>query len=214
MARFIALLALCSLSATSTWSQLRVMPIDEAAKVPDFFAFRAQLQNAVARHDAKVVLSHVHPELMMGFGAEQGLADFVARWKPNDAQTTLWDTMSTILALGGGFTADGGFIAPYPSARWPAKAGIASVVALGASVPVYAAPDKRATAVGKLNFEAVARAPSENPKRVPRGWTAIRWPTQKIAYVESQLVRSPVDYSITFQKMGGRWQITAFSAGD
>lgn len=206
--------ALCVLSAVNAWSQVRVLPVDEAAKVPDFFVFRAQLQNAVARHDAKTVLSHLHPDLMMGFGSEQGLADFVARWKPHDAQTPLWDTMSNILALGGAFTADGAFIAPYTSARWPAKAGIASVAALGANVSVHSAPDKRAPAVGQLNFEVLARAPSDNPTQAPAGWTAIQWPGRKIAYVESRLVRSPADYSITFQKTAGRWQIIAFSAGD
>jgi hypothetical protein len=32
-------------------STARLLPVDEAATRPDFFSFRAQLQEAVARHD-------------------------------------------------------------------------------------------------------------------------------------------------------------------
>jgi hypothetical protein len=36
----------------------------------------------------------------------------------------------------------------------------------------------------------------------------------KTGYVTSRLVRSPIDYRAMFNKIGGRWQMTFFAAGD
>jgi len=199
---------------TSAWARERLLPVDEAAKVPDFFAFRAQLQNAVARHDVQAVLAVVHPHVMMGFGSDQGMAAFVARWQPHEPKTQLWDTMSTVLALGGAFNPDGSFYAPYTNSRWPLPDAIGYLAALDSNVPVYAAPHKRSSTVGKLNFEIVAWVDNADTPRIPVGWTAIQWRAGKTAYVESRRVRSPVDYGITFRKIDGRWTITNFYAGD
>ena len=36
----------------------------------------------------------------------------------------------------------------------------------------------------------------------------------KTGYVTSRLARSPIDYRAMFNKIGGRWQMTFFAAGD
>ena len=59
--------------------------MDEAAKQPDFFTFRAQLLTAVARHDAAALMAVVHPNIKCDFGGGEGKAFFEEHWKPGRA---------------------------------------------------------------------------------------------------------------------------------
>lgn len=42
----------------------KLLPTDEAVRDPQLFAFRAQLQAAIARHDVQAVLDAVHPNII------------------------------------------------------------------------------------------------------------------------------------------------------
>src|SRR5574343_67258 len=210
LATFSLLLGLCVQSA---WSQTRVMPVDQAVKVPEFFAFRSQLQNAVARHDAQAVLAAVHPEVDMGFGGEHGLKDFKAKWKLSDPDSPLWDVLSTILSQGGSFNKDGSFTAPYVASNWPQRyRGVGYVAAVGPAVEVKSAPQTQASTWGVLNFQVVELADLDEDL-VPQGWRAVQWKNGKTAYVESRNLRGPSDYRLGLSKHSGRWQISSLVAG-
>jgi len=103
----------------------RLLPVDEAASVPDFFSFRAQLMAAVARHDTAFVLGALANDVERSFGGHQGIEDFKTLWRPEAADTELWDVLGSTLALGGSFSADGTFTAPYVFSKWP-RAGMNS----------------------------------------------------------------------------------------
>ena len=59
-----------------------MLPVDEAASVPDFFSFRAQLQAAVARRDVAVVLGALSRDVKLSFGDDAGIEDFKRIWQP------------------------------------------------------------------------------------------------------------------------------------
>ena len=106
-------------AAVTARAPATLLPIDEAARQPDFFSFRAQLQAAVARHDADAVIAALDPNIKLSFGGDDGIEGFRRLWRPSDADTELWAELGAVLALGGTFSSESSFTAPYVFSRWP-----------------------------------------------------------------------------------------------
>lgn len=198
--------------AAQAQTPARLAPVDQAAAVPDFFSFRASLQAAVARHDIAAVLAALGPDVELSFGGEHGAEDFKTLWTPEAADSPLWGTLATVLALGGSFDGQGRFTAPYVTSAWPRHIdSYTSVAALGSQVPVHAAAGDTAPIVARLDFSIVALA---DPTGEPAGWVAVTLPSGRVGHVRAALVRSPIDYRIGFSRTTGRWRIDFFLAGD
>lgn len=204
-----ALLLACSLNA---YAQTRLLPVDQAASVPDFFSFRAQLQAAVARRDVVSILSALNKDVKLSFGEDSGADDFKRMWKPTAPDSTLWEVLATTLALGGTFGQDGSFTAPYVFTRWPQdKDAFDYLAAIGSGIRVRGAPDANSGVVGSLDFSIVERAEETS---TDSKWVKIKLNSDRTGFVDSKFLRSPVDYRINFAKLEGRWQIVFFLAGD
>ncbi len=206
------LAALLFLYATLAAAQVgKLQPTDEAVRDPEFFTFRAQLQAAVARHDTEAVLAAVHPNVKNTFGGDDGIDAFRRIWKLPAADSRLWDELGTVLAFGGAFQEGGLFTAPYVFGRWPEPFdSFEHVAVLGTSVRVRAEPGPKGRVLTSLSFDIV-------PLAAPAGsseWTRIKLRDGRIGYISSRYVRSPVDYRALFNKIDGRWRMTAFVAGD
>ena len=187
-------------------------PVDEAVRDADFFAFRAQLQTALARHDAAAVLAVVHPQVRNGFGGDDGAAAFRRRWKPGRRDSRMWETLATALALGGTFMGPDGFAAPYVYSAWPQEIDAFEHVALlGQRVPVRAEAAAAAPVLATLDGAIV---PLAAPLKPESGWVAVRLPDGRRGHVARAQVRSPVEYRALFNREGGRWRLTALVAGD
>jgi|GEM_PF-2234485 len=131
-----ALLAPCC-----AFSQSEFKPVDEAASVPDFFSFRAQLQAAIARRDTSSVLHVLHRDIKLSFGGDGGIDDFKKLWQPESSASRLWETFASVLALGGTFAPDQSFTAPYVFTRWPRDIDAFEFMAvIGSGVRVRLAP--------------------------------------------------------------------------
>ena len=188
----------------------KLLPIDEASRDPEFFAFRAQLQAAVARHDAEAVLAAVDQNVRNTFGGDDGIDAFRRRWNL-PAGDRLWDELGTALAFGGAFREGGHFAASYVFARWPEPFdSFGHVAVLGTNVRVRTQPDLKSRILTALSFDVV-------PLAAPVGdseWARIKLRDGRTGYISSRYVRSPVDYRALFNKVDGRWRMTAFVAGD
>ena len=194
------------------WPQATLPPVDQATAVPDFFSFRAQLQAAVARRDADAVLSVLSKDVKLSFGGDAGSADFKTLWKPDAPDSVLWETLATVLALGGTFAADGTFTAPYVFAAWPEdRDAFSFMAAIGSGIRVRSAPSSTAPVVDALDFAIVEIV---EPTAADAKWVRIRLPPDRIGFVDRRLLRSPIDYRINFAKLDGRWQVVSFLAGD
>lgn len=189
----------------------KLNPVDEAARDPEFFAFRAQLQAAVARHDTEAVLAAVDPSIRTSFGTGGGIEEFRKQWKLPSADSRLWDELGTVLAFGGAFREGGLFAAPYVYGRWPEPFdSFEHVAVLGTNVRVRAEPGPLGRILTALSFEIVKlAAPAPDSE-----WTRIKLRDGRTGYISSRYVRSPVDYRALFNKIDGRWRMTAFVAGD
>lgn len=199
-------------SAALAQAQTRLAPVDQAASVPDFFSFRARLQAAVARHDTAAVLDALGKDVELSFGGDRGVEGFKVMWKPETADSLVWDTLATVLALGGSFDGQGRFMAPYVASTWPRGADFHTAIAVvGSGVRVRAAASDDAAVLASLDFSILDTADQTGE---PAGWTAVKLPSGQVGHVRSRLVRSPLDYRVGFSKVAGRWQIDYFIAGD
>jgi len=191
-------------------------PVDEAAQQPDFFSFRAQLQSAVARHDAAAVLAVVNSGVRTSFGDAGGVAGFRNQWRPDSPDSTLWETLGRVLALGGSFQPDGSFVAPYVFSRWPeAIDSFEHVAIVGDRVSIRGAARPDAPALTTLSFVILPIGKDPRPAAGrDDAWTAVRLKDGLVGFVSAQYARSPIDYRAIFSKVRDRWQLMSLVAGD
>lgn len=193
---------------------VQLLPIDEAPEQADFFSFRAHLQAAIARHDVEAVLAVVHPTIKNSFGGDDGLDGFRRLWRPFEADSTLWAELGLVLALGGTFDAEDSFTAPYVFSRWPNQIdSFEHVVLVASDVRIREAPRADAATLTTLSF-AILPVPRKAGVAEVEGWTPVEIDGGRVGYVSSRLARSPIDYRARFSKIGGRWQLVFFLAGD
>lgn len=186
----------------------RLFPVDEAASVPDFFSFRAQLMAAVARRDTAFVLGVLANDVLLSFGGDQGVK---RRWRPEAADTQLWAVLGSTLALGGTFSADGTFTAPYVHSKWPDdKDAFEHTAAIGSGIRVRNGPSADAAVIGSLDFDIV----EVRDRRADGRWIQIRVAPDRVGFVDARFLRSPIDYRVRFARLDGRWHIVFFVAGD
>ncbi|HWM91224.1 MAG TPA: SH3 domain-containing protein [Thermoanaerobaculia bacterium] len=206
------LAALLLLQVTVAAAQVgKLLPTDEAVRDPALFAFRAQLQAAVARHDSEAVLAAVHPNIKNSFGGDDGIDAFKRIWKLPGHDSPLWDELGTVLALGGAFHDSDTFAAPYVYQRWPERFdSFEHVAVLGTGVRVRSEPGLNGRILTSLSFDVVRL---DGPAG-DSGWTRVKLRDSRTGYISSRYVRSPVDYRALFEKADGRWRLAFFVAGD
>jgi len=215
----IALVTLVWVPSISTGSQNRKLyPVDEAAKDPAFFTFRARLIQAVQRRDATYLLRILSPKISNSFGGSEGVADFKKMWKPESSQSGVWTELAKVLSLGGAFDKDGSFSAPYLHSSWPEEEGDGFEVGVivGGNVRVRTAPQITASVIRNLSFDIVDVPDWQRTKArgEKREWTKVKLADGQTGYVAEEFIRSPIDYRAIFEKENGRWVMTAFIAGD
>ncbi len=210
------LLGVRAFSQTGGYPQL--LPVDEAGQRPEFFSFRAHLQRAVARRDWPAVLAVVHPKIRNSFGPDDGLVTFREQWKAERADGALWETLGTVLALGGSFDQAGNFMAPYVYSRWPGTVdGFEHVAVTGSRVRVRAAPRADADVLAALSYAILRRQYAADRQIAPDvadQWTAVALAGGRTGFIAAQYVRSPIDYRAIFAEEDGRWRLMALIAGD
>jgi hypothetical protein len=210
--------ALCWLGTPLAAQADRLLPVDEAPRSPDFFAFRARLLVALARRDTTALLEAVAPEIRNSFGGDNGASDFRTRWRLQDPGSELWPELAAVLALGGTFENDSTFVAPYVFTRFPDSLDAFEYVAvIGENVRVRAEPALTAPILARVSFEVVGRA-RKPPRALTPSEAALWEPLQladgRVGYVARAFLRSPIGYRAAFVRRGGRWLMTLFVAGD
>lgn len=193
----------------------KLLPVDEAAKNPSFFIFRARLQEALAKHDVAHLLSVTDPKIQIGFGGDDGIEAFKKDWKLNAPNSSeLWSTLGRALALGGKFMEEGDFQAPYVCAAWPEKYDAFDYVAIvGENVRLRAQASATSAVVASLSFDVVHLVES-SAQSGKDTWTKVRLMDGREGYVSDAFLGRAVGYRAYFSKKDGSWKMTAFLAGD
>ena len=190
-------------------------PVDEGPQDPSFLAFRKKLVVAVAAKDTAYLMSITSPAISVGFGGEPNTAEgFAKEWKIDSPNSEFWDVFGKVLSLGGAFQTFPGqrqFCAPYVTGAWPADVDSFAYAAIVSSgVPLHVRPDQDAQILGELSFNLVKIEEWTSD----RTWAKVTTDNRVTGYVSGKYVRTPIDYRAIFQQIQGKWQLTAFVAGD
>ena len=117
----------------------------------------------------------MHPQIKNSFGGNDGIAEFREVWKPETADSGIWDTLGTVLALGGSFQDENAFVAPYVFSRWPGQFdSFEHVAVIGSDVRVRSQANTNAATLTTVSF---AILPTARQVTELAGWTAVRLDT-------------------------------------
>ena len=211
-------------SPVGAWAQsVQVKPYDQAELNPEFKAFRDALLQAVKARDLEAVVAAAAPDITLSFGEDVGperFRDFLSG-KEDWAGEGYWKDLEAVLSLGGAFSEDGSFAAPYvytDTTVLPEEVDYFTVFyCIGDKVRMRANPSTEATVVGQLSYDVVV---ADDPNNVAatdatgRDWFYVRTFDGRKGWVAAQFLRSPYQYRAGFEKRDGRWLMTFFLAGD
>lgn len=192
----------------------QLLPVDEGARDPSFLAFRRDLLRAIERKDSGRVLAAVDPKVRVHFGEGGGIGEFRKMWKPTRKDSRLWGVLKSVVTLGGSFERSSGahrvFWAPYVYIKFPEDLDSFEYWAIiEKDVAVRSRPEARAPVMQRLSYALVpAESLTGNTK-----WVKVKLP-EGPGFVPAASIRSPVDYRAAFEKVRGKWKLTALVAGE
>jgi hypothetical protein len=188
-----------------------LLPVDQAATRPDFFSFRARLQQAIANRDAPAVLGIVDRHIKNSFGDDNGIDAFREMWKPHQPDSELWNELGTVLSLGGRFPSAETFVAPYVFSEWPDDVdAFEHVAVIGTDVRVRAAADSAGPVLGSVSYAILPVPRIDAPAE---GWRPVTF-EGRTGYVSAAFTRYAIDYRAIFSSASGQWRLVTFVAGD
>lgn len=207
-------------SAQETARELKLPPVDEAAKDASWVSFKNRLLSALATRDRKFVLSILDRNVRSGLDEQRGTEQFRQQWGLDDDDSPLWRQLPTALFLGGAFMKfdrrPTEFCAPYVSVKWPDDidaVGGGAIVAKEALAK--SAPSSDSETVATLSYDIVEVSDWEVADRSPdakQKWVKIRLKGSE-AYVPEEQIRSPVEHTACFIKAAGGWRLIGFAPG-
>jgi hypothetical protein len=218
-------------SSRALAQELKLFPVDEAAKDPSFKRFRDRLILAVKKHDRRFLVSILHPKILNSFGGDGGIKEFVSMSKLNSPSSKVWSELLEVLSLGGSFNRQGGqkyFEAPYVSSRWdtiqyrlpPDGDAFSHSAIISTNVPAYSMPNVVSPVAIYLSYDVVAvdyeRSiyNNTNTEFEELLWVKIKTLKGKEGYVQAGNIRSAVGQRAYFKKIRGKWLMDAFVGGD
>jgi hypothetical protein len=195
-------------ASTSAPPADRYAPRDDCATEAGWPAFRTSLASAIHRRDAAGLAKLAAPDIALDYGGGNGPDELVKRL--NDPDTRLWQELDSLLPLG---CAVQGGLAAMPWVFWNVPEDIDSYSAMLVLGDGTALLDKVGgmpispagwTIVGidPMDFDTNAKSTRVTTHDGQKGW------------VETRKLRSLLDYRLIAERKDGKWQITAFIAGD
>lgn len=195
----------------------KLLPVDQADE--SFRAFRDSLLAALARRDTTALYGVLSPDVRTSFGAEGGIDDFRGAWSTDDPGTRVWEELARVLGMGGVFSADSTFMAPYVYAAWPDSIDAFEFVAVTSpEAAVRSAPGSRADTIGTASYSILRladwRGMPETAAEPDTSWAGVVLPDGRTGWLSAHDVHSPIGWRAIFGRRDGRWWIDAFVAGD
>ena len=183
-------------------------PQDDCASAPGWPAFRKALVAAIRARDAAALAALASADVTLDYGGGSGTAELQKRLA--DPERQLWQELESLLPLG--CAVEGG-LAAMPWVFWnvPEDAdSYTAMVVTGENVPLRDTP--KGKVLGNVswfivNIDPMAFKPDAKTTRVTLGNGDKGW-------VETEKLRSLLDYRLIAEPKDGSWLITAFIAGD
>jgi len=185
-------------------------PQDECGDLKGADDFREKLAAAVEARDLDGFIALAASDIKLDFGGGAGTEELRARLSAEDS--TLWDELDRLVALGCATNSQGGITIPWYFAQdVPGDPGKTMIVT-GEQVPVLS-PDTGET-LKRLSWEAVALADGWHPDAPFQHVTFATKDETIDGYIATPMLRSVIDYRLIASSRNGKWSITSFIAGD
>ncbi|OYZ44970.1 MAG: hypothetical protein B7Y31_02145 [Novosphingobium sp. 16-62-11] len=187
---------------------VRYAPQDDCSVQPGWPAFRKALVTAIQTRDADGLATLAAPDIALDYGGGSGTAELKKRLA--DPKTGLWQELDAILPLG---CAMEGGLAAMPWVFWHVPEDIDSynaMLVMGDQTPLRDKLDGKA--ISPVGWFIVGIDPMGFDPKAPSTRVALRNGQQ--GWVETEKLRSLLDYRLIAEPQDGTWRITAFIAGD
>ncbi len=177
----------------------RLLPVDESKRDPKLVAYLTKFKTAVAHRDRDELLPLVAPEIKLGFGGEDGIANF----HPD------WAMLERLLALGGAWQG-ATYSIPYVFARFPDDLDAFDYAAVtGKGVWLREQASATSRGVRTMDYEIV-KVDEQGEE-----WWKITTLQGETGFVSAKFIASPIGYRALFQKnRRNEWKLSALLAGD
>ncbi len=189
----------------------RIAPVDDTDRDPAFRSFAAKLNRLAVKRDVKGLKKLVDQDVVTGTGRkgdpeEKGWNAFVARWRPAEKDSILWETLTDILSLGCVRMHPRLFVGPYLVWRFPRELDRRRYLVLTKDQLVLReTPERNGLAVATLSFDVVEKI---GPLSSEGQWVPVRV-NGKEGYVQAQFAHSVATPRAQFAQQDAGWRIVA-----
>jgi uncharacterized protein YgiM (DUF1202 family) len=203
--------AIFVVAALAQHEGFRIAPVDDTERDPEFRNFAAKLKKVALKRDVKGLKKLVDPEVVTGTGRksdpeEKGWNAFVARWRPAEKDSILWETLTDILSLGCVRMHPRLYVGPYLVWKFPRELDRRQYLVLTKDRMVLReTPDRDGRAVATLGFDAVERS---GVKSKDGQWVQVRV-NGKEGWVQAQFAHSVETPRVQFAQGDTGWRIVA-----
>ena len=205
---------------------IKLYPVDEGQQDGSFVEFRSKLLSSAREHDTTSILSILDPGIINSSDGERGVKAFKDQWRIDQPESKLWETLTTILLMGGSFRINEGnkeFCAPYISSQWRSVVSqlpksvdpLDYQVITERNVAIRSEPNLTAPVVTNLSYDVV-KVSEGSVFRTGQidgaTWLKVMTSDGKQGYVLDKYVRGASDYQACFRKVGTKWLMTELAA--
>ncbi len=189
----------------------RVWPMDEAPRNLAFEGVRNGLRTATQNRDARGVATFFATDALLDFGGGAGPDELIRRLNDPVGGEALWTELEAALSMGAVQTARDTFCMPYVwcAERISARLDTDMTAWVTSRIAVLrSAPDMDADVVELLRYDVLEIHGYEGD------WARVMSVMGEDAWLHRSMYRTPYDFRILVNLRDGRWQVTAFVAGD
>ena len=203
----------------------KARPADEATNDPSLLQFRDRLLNAIVQRDIDYVVSQAGTDIQLSFGGHAGRTDFRAFLSISEKgfadqcgldaaeqRERYWDSLEQVLRMGGRFTDQDIFEAPYTwtAARPDGSDHFATYFVISDDAPLRDRSSKYGSIVATLSYDIVTAVDGGEGTK----FLKVKLASGLQGFVHEDNLRSALDYRIILQRSNRDWRITAFISGD
>lgn len=205
------------LAAPALAQEMKLRPVDEGGKDPSFAKYRTAMLDAVRRRDVDYVVAQADLQIKLSFGGDYGRETFrgLLTGTENWQGEAYWAELQRVLELGGVFMDANSFCTPYVACLdvpgCPDCDPYETMFTVSKDAVARTAPDAYSPVAARLSYD-VLRIDIETEHEGE--WTPVILPDGSRGYVSGPDFRMSIDYRALFERVGGKWRMTVFIAGD
>lgn len=185
-------------------------PRDECADVPGADSFRQSLAAAVEARDTDALATLAASDVKLDFGGGSGAGELKARLM--NSERSLWDELDDLLALGCAANGQGGITIPwYFAQQIDGVDPYMGMLVTGERVPLRAEASDEGEELGAISWDVVTLDGGLHPEEEFQKVTAA---DGKSGFIETEKLRSLLDYRLIASSRDDKWSITSLIAGD